>query len=88
MVTKHKFGIDTGDIHLFLTIYLIKHSETKGKRARQKSRSEACESNVWACERVKKVLRRVTHAQGVCLGRSVIRWGAVASIILDRKLVK
>ena len=81
MVTKHKFGIDTGDIHLFLTIYLIKHSETKEKRARQKSRSEAC-------ERVEKVLRRVTHAQGVCLGRSVIRWGAVASIILDRKLIK
>ena len=32
--------------------------------------SEACESNVRACERVKKMLRRLTHAQGVCLGRS------------------
>ena len=31
---------------------------------------EACESNVRACERVKKVLRRVTHAEDVCLGRS------------------
>ena len=31
---------------------------------------EACESNSRACERVKKVLRRVTHAQGVCFGRS------------------
>ena len=31
---------------------------------------EACESNVRACEHVKKVLRRVTHAQGMCLGRS------------------
>ena len=29
-----------------------------------------CESNVWACERVKEVLRHVTHAQGMCLGRS------------------
>ena len=68
VVTKLKFGVETGDIHIFLTIYFIKHSERKEKkRVRQKSRSEACESNVWACEHVEKVLRRVTHAQGVCL---------------------
>ena len=40
----------------------------------QKSRSGACESNVWACEHVEKVLRHVTHAQGVCLGMSVLVW--------------
>ena len=33
----------------------------------QKSRSGAC-------EHVEKVLRRVTHAQGVCLGMSVLVW--------------
>ena len=43
----------------------IKKSLTK----KQAWLTEACESNVRACERVKKVLRRVTHAQGVCLGR-------------------
>ena len=35
---------------------------------------EACESNVRACERVKNMLRRVTHAQGVCLDRSVSKF--------------
>ena len=44
-------------------MYFIKRSETKEKkRVRQKSMFETC-------ERVEKVLRRVTHAQGVRLGR-------------------
>ena len=69
MVTKHKCGIETGDIHIFWTVYFIKRLETKEKRELDKKacRSEACESNVWVCERVEKVLRRVTHAQGNCV---------------------
>ena len=31
IVTKHKFGIDTGDIHIVRTINFIKRSETKEK---------------------------------------------------------
>ena len=36
LVTKHKFGIDTGDIHMIWTIYFIKRSETKEKRETKK----------------------------------------------------
>ena len=32
IVTKHKFGTETGDIHIFLTIYFIKRSKTKEKK--------------------------------------------------------
>ena len=72
----------------FLTIYFIKHSETKEKkRVRQKSRSEACESNVWACERVEKVPRRVTHARGVCLGRSATQAKNIQKVRTDRSYI-
>ena len=48
IVTKHKFGIIAIFI-FFETIYFIKYSEIKDKR-----RSGACESNVWASECVTK----------------------------------
>ena len=56
----------------FEQFILLSIQKQKKKKVRQNSRSEACESNVWACEHVEKVLRHVIHAQGVCLGRSAI----------------
>ena len=70
-VTKHKFGIETGETHIFWTIYFIKRLETNEKRELDQKQIWGmwieC-FGVWACE---KVLRHVTHAQGMCLGRSV-----------------
>ena len=56
MVTKRKFGIETGDI--FWTIYKRMKKESLTKK--QVWLPEACESNVRACEREKKLLRHVT----------------------------
>ena len=71
----HKTQIrdETGGIHIFFEQFILLSVQKRTNRN---------ESNVWACERVKKVLRRVTHAQGVCLGRSVSMWPACTSIFV------
>ena len=53
-------------IFILFEQFILLNVQKQKKKERRKSRSEVSESNVRACE---KVLRRVTHAQGVCLGR-------------------
>ena len=67
MVTKHKFGIETCDIHIFWTIYFIKHSETKEKRELDKKAGLRCVNWTFGCVSVWK------KSWGMCLGRPVLR---------------
>ena len=54
-------------IFIFFEQFILFSIQKQKKKERQKSKSEACELNVWACEHVEKVLRHVTHAQGTGL---------------------